>query len=265
MSVGAGHISEVLQQIKEILARVKDPMRDDWDPILLSLLISKLEYEDLDIAAQMQNFSTLVNEVEQGLPKNSNLKDQTAHVISVFAGALQFEGDKTNYYNIKNAFMSDVLVRRKGIPISLCLTFMGLCRGVGLRSVGISFPGHFLVRMVPVLDRKDPSNNFEEAEDWKQQWFVDCFDRGALMSVQDCERRLNEWTRGAVPFGPEALKVAHPTEIVSRMLRNLRAIFGRAGLSDQEVRTLRGVVTALSKGRGRVLAKLAEKKAREDG
>ena len=32
-------------------------------------------------------------------------------------------------------------------------------------------------------------------------------------------------------------------------------------LSDQEVRTLRGVITALTKGRGRVLAKLAAKKA----
>ncbi len=51
----------------------------------------------------------------------------------------------------------------------------------------------------------------------------------------------------------------HPPEKRPSMVRNLRAIFGRAGLTDQEVRTLRGVVTALSKGRGRVLAKLAEK------
>ena len=44
------------------------------------------------------------------------------------------------------------------------------------------------------------------------------------------------------------------------MVRNLRAIFARALLNEQEVRTLRGVITALSKGRGRVLAKLAAKK-----
>ena len=44
------------------------------------------------------------------------------------------------------------------------------------------------------------------------------------------------------------------------MIRNLRAIFARAGLSDQEVRTLRGVLTALSRGRGKVLEKLAAQK-----
>jgi tRNA/rRNA methyltransferase len=49
----------------------------------------------------------------------------------------------------------------------------------------------------------------------------------------------------------------HPPEKRASMVRNLRAALGRSRLSDQEVRTLRGVVTALSKGRGRVLAKLA--------
>ena len=51
----------------------------------------------------------------------------------------------------------------------------------------------------------------------------------------------------------------HPPEKRASMVRNLRAIFARAALTDQEVRTLRGVVTALSRGRGRVLAKLAAK------
>ncbi len=57
----------------------------------------------------------------------------------------------------------------------------------------------------------------------------------------------------------EAAGFFHPPEKRPSMVRNLRAIFARALLNEQEVRTLRGVVTALSKGRGRVLAKLALK------
>jgi tRNA/rRNA methyltransferase len=56
----------------------------------------------------------------------------------------------------------------------------------------------------------------------------------------------------------------HPPEKKPSMVRNLRAIFARSGLNEQEVRTLRGVVTALSRGRGRVLAKLAAQKAARD-
>jgi tRNA/rRNA methyltransferase len=49
----------------------------------------------------------------------------------------------------------------------------------------------------------------------------------------------------------------HPPEKRESMVRNLRAALGRAGFTAQEVRTLRGVITALARGRGRVLAKLA--------
>lgn len=59
----------------------------------------------------------------------------------------------------------------------------------------------------------------------------------------------------------EAAGFFHPPEKRPSMVRNLRAIFARALLNDQEVRTLRGVITALSKGRGRVLEKLAAKSA----
>lgn len=63
----------------------------------------------------------------------------------------------------------------------------------------------------------------------------------------------------------EAAGFFHPPEKRASMERNLRVAFGRAQLSNQEVRTFRGVVTALSKGRGRVLAKLAARKAEDDG
>ena len=55
----------------------------------------------------------------------------------------------------------------------------------------------------------------------------------------------------------------HPPEKTPSMLNNLRAIFARARLSDQEARTLRGVITALSKGRGKVLEKLAAQRKGE--
>lgn len=52
----------------------------------------------------------------------------------------------------------------------------------------------------------------------------------------------------------------HPPEKTPNMIQNLRAALGRARFTDQEVRTLRGVVTALSRGRGKVLEKIARTK-----
>ena len=51
----------------------------------------------------------------------------------------------------------------------------------------------------------------------------------------------------------------HPPEKKPSMVQNLRSALARARFSDQEVRTFRGVVTALSRGRGRMLEKLVKK------
>ena len=57
----------------------------------------------------------------------------------------------------------------------------------------------------------------------------------------------------------------HPPEKKRSMSQNLRVMLGRAAFTEQEVATFRGVIHALSKGRGRVLAKLAAAKTAAGG
>ena len=56
----------------------------------------------------------------------------------------------------------------------------------------------------------------------------------------------------------------HPPEKKPAMIRNLRVALGRARFSHQEVKTFRGVVTALVRGRGRTRARLAAKMSERD-
>jgi tRNA/rRNA methyltransferase len=56
-----------------------------------------------------------------------------------------------------------------------------------------------------------------------------------------------------------------PPEKKPSMIRNLRVALGRARFTDQEARTFRGVITALTKGRGRTLARLALAKGADSG
>lgn len=56
----------------------------------------------------------------------------------------------------------------------------------------------------------------------------------------------------------------HPPEKRPSMVQNLRVMLGRAGFTEQEVATFRGVITALSRGRGRVLARLAASKTKPE-
>ncbi len=62
----------------------------------------------------------------------------------------------------------------------------------------------------------------------------------------------------------EAAGFFHPPEKTRSMSQNLRVMLGRAAFSEQEVATFRGVIHALSKGRGRVLARLAAEQKPKD-
>jgi tRNA/rRNA methyltransferase len=55
----------------------------------------------------------------------------------------------------------------------------------------------------------------------------------------------------------------HPPEKKPTMVRSIRAMLNRVGLSSQEVRMLRGMIVALSKGRGRVLQRRAEEASKD--
>lgn len=212
-------LEQTLAELEKLLSQVNDPVKDKWDPIALGLLLARLEYEHLNVDHEISNFSNLVKTIVEKFPKDVALKEKTAYLLTSFTEVLGFKGDTNNYYNVKNSFLNDVFVRRKGIPISLSLVFMGIAYRAGMNAVGISFPGHFLVRMIP--------QNLQEEQEVEATgpWYVDTFEEGKILSLDDCQERLNSWTRGMIPFSPDVLKTAHPRDIVSRMLRNLRAIY----------------------------------------
>jgi|LNFM01.1.fsa_nt_gb regulator of sirC expression with transglutaminase-like and TPR domain len=115
----------------------------------------------------------------------------TLHALG-FAGAEQ-------YYAEENSALDTVLRKRCGIPISLAVVIIGVGEALGIETVGINFPGHFLVSIGGQL--ADPY---------------------ALRPIDSAECRARVAASGLSTA--QALKVATPPEIVLRMLNNLRGI-----------------------------------------
>ena len=56
-----------------------------------------------------------------------------------------FRGDVDNFYNPENSFLNRVLDRRKGIPLTLSVTYLLVAQRVGLDLEPVGAPGRFLV------------------------------------------------------------------------------------------------------------------------
>lgn len=129
-----------------------------------------------------------------------------------FYQELGFSGNFNDYYNPDNSYLHKVLSTRRGIPISLAVIYMELAQQIGLDIKGISFPGHFLMKLsIKTGDIiLDPFN-------------------GASLSREEIEERLEPYfVNGRNPDDPPlASYLANATErnILVRMLRNLKAVY----------------------------------------
>ena len=124
----------------------------------------------------------------------------------------ELRGNEEEYYDPRNSYLNEVLDRRLGIPISLSVLYWAVAESLGLSVAGANLPAHFMLRV----------------EDGDQTWFVDPFRSGAVMSREMCRRRLSEILQQPVDLDDAMAAPCPVATVVTRMLRNLKAIYLRA-------------------------------------
>lgn len=195
-----------MEQETEAAARFAELMVLEEHAIPLdeaALLIAAHAYPELDVGAQLARVDELAD--------RCFAPTLDALVTYLFVD-LGFSGNVRDYYDARNSFLNDVLDRRTGIPISLAVLMMAVARRLGVPLVGVSMPGHFLLR-----DQVDPSV------------FVDPFARGALLDRTGCEAAFHAVHGEEATFDPAFLQPVGTHAILGRMLANLRATFAASG------------------------------------
>jgi regulator of sirC expression with transglutaminase-like and TPR domain len=188
----------------------------DLDLARAALLIALPEYPTLDVAKYIEELDRIGATAALRIAESQELPP-IGIVIRYLYEELGFHGNTTDYYDPKNSFLNEVLDRRTGIPISLALVLTEVCRRVEIDARGVSFPGHFLVRVT------DESGDV---------MFIDPFD-GRLLD----DRHLAELHERAIgkeaPIDPRVLEPATKGHVLLRILNNLRAIYERGGDQDR--------------------------------
>jgi len=179
------------------------------DLIRAALVIARTEYPDLDIEAYASRIEQLARRVAALVP------DPHAHFALPALNQILFDstdlrGNREDYYDPRNSFLNDVLDRGLGIPISLSIVYMEVARRVGFSLAGVGLPGHFLL--------KHYSENGHEI-------LIDCFNRGDILTRQDCQSRLDEIYSGEMTLRPEFLHPISRRQILTRMLNNLKTVY----------------------------------------
>ncbi len=163
-----------------------------------------------DVLAQIDG---LAHRLKKRLPADTAPLHRLRLLNRYFFQELGFAGNVNDYHDPRNSYLSDVLALRRGIPISLALLYIEIASQIGLEASGVSFPGHFLVKL------RMP----------RGEVVLDPFS-GHSLSREELDERLLPFRRQRGLVGEfEAplglfLQSAPPRDVIARLLRNLKHI-----------------------------------------
>jgi regulator of sirC expression with transglutaminase-like and TPR domain len=199
-----------------------------------AVAVTQAERPELDTQAVLAEVDALAAALCRRIPADAGPMQRLQLLNRYFFGELGFAGNVNDYYDPRNSYLPDVLARRRGIPITLALIFVELATQAGLEAAGVSFPGHFLVKL-----------HMPQGE-----VVIDPF-TGESLSRVELDERLQPYRAqhglgddDELPLGL-FLQAAAPRDIVARLLRNLKEIHRSAGDAPRLLAVLERLVILL--------------------
>lgn len=186
--------------------------QDDSIPLFeAALSIAQDVSPQLDLMAAQLEVDGFARRLQQRLPTDASDLQKLRLLNHLFYRELGFGPNLNHFYDPDNSYLDRVIATRRGIPISLAVLYMEIAQQIGLALSGVSFPGHFLMKLPLAAGAVvlDPLS-------------------GASLSQAELEERLIPYLQqqaktGETPLA-DYLQAASTREILVRMLRNLKEI-----------------------------------------
>ncbi len=209
-SAGQQAVGEILLEdlrtgaVRDRLVRLSQQLVDLPGLEQAALLLVEFRHGPAAIAPVPDMLDRMARELEQRLV---GAADTWAIFRQFLFDEQGFHGNRTDYYSPDNSYLNQVLQSRTGIPITLSLLVLCLAHRLNLPIVGVSMPGHFVLRYGQLL--------------------LDPFHGGRLLTEADCAEMCDDM---GLPFQRAYLNEAPPLQILLRMVNNLIGSYERQGI-----------------------------------
>lgn len=182
----------------------------------LALAIARVEAPGLDPAPVRAELARIGRRAADHLAPfdGTSLHRRLIELNRVVFDLEGFRGNVTRYDDVRNSLLPDVVQRRTGIPLTLSIVYMTVARAAGIEMFGVSFPGHFLVR-VP----------HEAGDDTSEPLILDPFDGGCALDRESLRALLVAHAGLETPWDDTLLRPCSSRQIAVRMLNNLKRLY----------------------------------------
>lgn len=209
-------------------------VRRDEPRLLVEAAISLAQDADpqLDIEAALYQFDRTLKLLRDCVPWGANGLQRLTILNQFFYEDLGYASNFNDFSNPDNSYLHRVMETRRGIPISLGVLWLELAHGIGLTAHGVSFPGHFLVKVQlrEGVIVQDPLTGRGLSHAQLGEWL---------------EPYQQAWALGPDEVAPLAmhLQPASHRDILERMLRNLKTLHQLQGQEALALAVMNRLIT----------------------
>jgi regulator of sirC expression with transglutaminase-like and TPR domain len=161
-----------------------------------------------------------VGEAVAGAGADIGLGERIAAINGVLYDREGYDGDRLTYDDQQNANLMRVIDRRRGLPVSLGILYIHAARAQGWPVAGLSFPGHFMLRL---------DGDGERA-------VIDPFERGQTRDAGDLRALLAGMAGREVPLDPAYYEPVGNRAVLIRLQTNIKLRHIRNGAVERASR-----------------------------
>ena len=222
--------SEPLERFSTLLSRADGEI----DLARACLQIAEDVYPGLDVDGYLGEIERFAKRLRARLAPGAAVEDRVIALNEFLFGDLGFCGNADHYYDPRNSYLNEVLDRRAGIPLTLSVLYMEFGRRIELPLEGVSFPGHFLVRL-PMRGGT---------------LVLDPFAGGVPQSGDELRERLKRVLPVTELPLEQFLEPASKRQILARLLRNLKGIYREKDNSERLLQVLNRMIIVAPEAAG---------------
>jgi regulator of sirC expression with transglutaminase-like and TPR domain len=207
-----------------------------------AFIISKYQYPDLGIFEIQNPLERIRHDVWLEINENLTALEKVRILNHIIFDIHKFSANTSNYYSPQNSYLNQVILSKKGNPISLGIIYTSIAQKLGLPVFGVNLPKNFVLAYMDEFNEiLNPGSKGENI-----LFYINPFNKGAVLGRKEIDYFLKQQN-----IAPDEMfyQPCNNIDIVQRLLLNLIYSYEKLGY-ESKIKDLQSLLKISKMGIG---------------
>jgi regulator of sirC expression with transglutaminase-like and TPR domain len=189
-------------------------------------LVARYQYHDIDITDLRNRLEKIKHDAWLEINEHLTALEKVRILNHIIFDVHKFSGNTSNYYSPQNSYINQVIISKKGNPISLAVIYSVIAQKLGLPIYGVNLPKNF------ILAYKDEFSELLHPESNNDNilFYINPFNSGAVLGRKEIDFFLKQ--QNITPM-EMFYQPCTNIEIIQRLLLNLIYAYEKLGYKQK--------------------------------